>query len=131
MPKSKDTLTNNAAPQSAESKIVQTKLTDLAIEIKKEELKESSRKALQYIIDHIDHYANFMSKGKDESINNLLNGEWADHLFIHASAKALNITIIIKSSSDHPEIVNKSKTAKTIYVGQEAEVVNNVEIGWH
>lgn len=93
---------------------------------------EIKGKALQYIIDHIDSYIHFSEKERNEFINGLLDSEWADHIFIHATAKALNITIaIVKSNGADPKIVNKGSNKRTIFLGQEVVTIGNIERGRH
>jgi patatin-like phospholipase/acyl hydrolase len=86
-------------------------------------------KALQYIIDHISQYSIFFGEDRDTFINKILNREWADHVFIHATAKVFNLTIaIIEGNDSIPKIINKGNIQKTIYLGHELDRDGR---GWH
>lgn len=89
-------------------------------------------KSLCHIMDNLEEYAIFFEEENDIFISKLLDGEWADHLFIHATAKALNITIaIIHSDATPPKIINKGNTQMTIFLGHEVVAIQGISRGLH
>lgn len=89
-------------------------------ELKSLTMGKIKERAINYILDHEEHYSAFMGESSENFIDRLLKGGWADYIFIHATAKAFNVTIaIIESNGLDPVIMNKGPTQATLYLGHE------------
>lgn len=81
------------------------------------------QRAVQYIIDNLDLYKDFIGVDLSEFILKISKGgAWADHVIIQALSRALNINIVmIRDDGADPTIIKQLNAICTVYLGYEVE----------
>ncbi len=83
------------------------------------------RQLLAAVVDHIINNLELYHDSITEDINTFIEklscgGQWADHVFIQAASRALNINIvIIRSDGQEPTILRRENASTTVYLGYE------------
>ncbi len=77
-----------------------------------------------HVIDNINLYMPYYDKTAHDLVLDVAQpGQWADHIFILALSRTLNITIaIIKSDGNPPEIFRRENPAAVVVIGYEKGV---------
>lgn len=77
-------------------------------------------KAINYILNHLDDYRDFVVDLNKFINDNVQDRTWADNVMISALSRALNVSIVIVRS-DHaaPTIFKQPKQKATLYIGYE------------